>query len=86
LDGFYVIAISPLAEALALAEDIIQSKDIKGLTFLVQGYKNSLNSYRWQHLTNIIDIPNREIKKLHIGYKLPLKKAPEKAILILRSC
>lgn len=58
--AFYTIALSPLDEADRLAKDVIVKANTKDLTYLVQGYKDSLNPNRWNRLRDVINLKDRD--------------------------
>jgi len=57
--GYYILAHSPLAEADELARAVIQGGEPKGLTPLIQGYKDSLNPNRWERLRDAVHLESR---------------------------
>ena len=58
--AYYTIAHSPLDEADALAERVIQANDPKVLVWLIQGYEDSHNPHRWSRLRDVVELKTRD--------------------------
>lgn len=53
---YYLVAASPLAEADEVAQSIIRGDSAIELSYLVDGYGDSINPQKWQRLEQIVDL------------------------------
>lgn len=60
--AFYTIAHSPLDEADRLAKEIIEGTDSRGLTSLIQGYRESHNPRKYDRLFDIVRLTNKNVE------------------------
>lgn len=74
--ALYTIAHSPLDEADMLAKTVIEEKDPKRLTSLIEGYKDSHNPNRLSRLRDIVDLNTRD-SDVDYWLKIALEKLIE---------